>query len=218
MMVKHNPYLIALNIAGKNCLVVGGGKVATRKVDALLASGAIVTVISPVINETLATYAEDSRIARVDAVYKSELMAGLHPVLVIAATDDTRINQQVAEDAGAIGALLNDVSETEHSDFFNMATIQRDNIQVGISSGGASPALVRYLKAELLKVVDEAFGILSTWLNDLRSKVSESIEHEEDRLALYQAILESDVLALLRDGQLESAQGKFDAIIAEHLS
>ena len=216
--MSSNPYLIALNIADKPCVVVGGGKVATRKVEGLLSSGATVTVVSPILSEALRNYAEKSRISWIDEAYSEGILKQLKPLLVIAATDDRKINQQIVEDAKAIGAIVNDVSSQENSDFSNMATIRRDNLQIGISSGGASPALVRYLKAELLKVVDEAFGTLSTWLNDLRSRASESIEDEADRLALYQAILESDILALLRDGDTNSAKEAFDGIVAEYVS
>lgn len=213
-----NPYLIALNLEDKPCLVVGAGTVATRKVTGLLATGAIISVISPNLGETLANYAKQSKIIWINQPYSRDILKQMTPFLVIASTDNHLLNLQITSDAQAIGAMVNNVSAPKKSDFHNLAMIQQRNVQVGVSSGGSSPALISYLKEEIERVVDNSIGLLSLWLGNLRPIVANSLAIQSDRQALYREIVASDVLSHLRDGQFDRARQSFDAIVQEHIS
>ncbi|GAB5494520.1 MAG: hypothetical protein Phog2KO_47350 [Phototrophicaceae bacterium] len=213
-----NHYLIALSLENKSCLVVGAGMVATRKVTGLLMAGAVVSVISPNLNEALADYAKQSKIIWINMLYSSEILKQVSPFLVIASTNQKDVNLQITKDAQAIGVMVNNVSASQESDFHNMAIIQQGNIQVGISSGGSSPALMSYLKEEIERVVDNSIGLLSLWLGNLRPIVANSLAIQSDRQALYREIVASDVLAHLRAGQFDRARQSFDAIVQEHIS
>lgn len=212
-----NRYLIALHLENKACVIVGGGKVATRKIMSLLESGAFITVISPDVSDSLLDCATQSKITWIRDDYSSDILKQQKPFLVITCTDNDKLNQHVTEDAREIGAIVNNTSAPNQSDFHNMATIQQGNIQVGINSGASSPALVRYLKDEIECVIDDSIEIFSFWLGNLRPIVSDSVVSQPDRQLLYREIITSDVLTLLRSGKIDKARQNFDTIVEEHL-
>ena len=212
------PYLVALNLQHQSVLVVGGGAVATRKVRGLIDADAQITVISPRVSETIRLFANMGQLAWMDSIYRSEVLDSVKPILVIAATDDPNVNADILRDAQARHILANNVSSSESSDFTNVATIDREPIQIGISSGGASPALVHHIKREINEVVDEGYALLAQWLDEVRHQVEQIIPAQADRQALYQDIVTSDVLALLHTGDVIKARAKFDAIVVSHLA
>jgi precorrin-2 dehydrogenase/sirohydrochlorin ferrochelatase len=206
-----------LDLEGRTCVIVGGGEVAARKVDRLLACGARVTVISPTLHKALMHLAEDHKITVQQVAYTSGILADLKPVLVFAATDDGSVNQQVVEEAHALGALVNVASEQGERDFINMATVQRGDITIALSTGGASPALVAHLQRQIDEVIDEEYGILSIWMAQARPPVQAGVKSQPERAALWHRILESSILDKLRQGDTTSAKKLFDQIIQEAL-
>ncbi|MBI1279230.1 MAG: hypothetical protein GC179_13975 [Anaerolineaceae bacterium] len=211
-------YPVMLNLEGRTCVIVGGGAVATRKIDRLLSAGAKVTVISPELHPALIALAKDRKITVQQEAYTSGMLANLHPLLVFAATNDSAINQQVADEARSLGALVNGVDE--HSgdrDFMSMASVQRGEITVSVSLGGASPALVAHLQREIDKVIGEEYATLSTWMAKARPLVQEGVKSQPERAALWRRVIESSILDTLRQGDTAAAQKLFDQIIAEAL-
>lgn len=211
------PYLVALNLQHKSVVVVGGGAVATRKVHGLIEAEAQITVISPQVSETIRLFANAGQLAWMDSIYRSEVLDSVKPVLMIAATDDPHVNIDILRDAQARHILANNVTSSENSDFTNMATVDREPIQIGISSGGASPALVRQIKREIDAVVDDSYALLAQWLEDVRDSVESVIPMQADRQTVYQDILTSDIAAVIRRGDELLARTKFDAIVRSHL-
>lgn len=212
------PYMVALHLQHKNVLVVGGGKVATRKIRGLIEAEAQVTVISPQVSEAIRLFANEGQLCWLDSIYRSEILDSVKPMLVIAATDDANVNTDILRDAQARHILANNVTSSENSDFTNMATVDREPIQIGICSGGASPALVKLLKQEIGQIIDDAYTLLAQWLDGVRHQVEHVIPAQADRQALYQEIVTSDVLALLRTGDVIQARARFDAIVLSHLA
>ena len=212
------PYLVALNLQHKSVLVIGGGEVATRKIRGLIEAEAQVTVISPQVCEAIRLFANEGQLCWLDGIYRSEVLDSVKPILVIAATNDPNVNADILRDAQARHILANNVSSSENSDFNNVATIDREPIQIGISSGGASPALVKLLKQEIGQIIDDAYTLLVQWLDGIRHQFEQIIPAQADRQALYQEIVTSDVLALLRTGDVIQARTRFDAIVLSHLA
>ncbi|KAB2854715.1 MAG: bifunctional precorrin-2 dehydrogenase/sirohydrochlorin ferrochelatase, partial [Anaerolineae bacterium] len=136
-----NGYPVLLKVENRRCVVVGGGQVATRKVTTLLDAGAHICLISPVVDPTLQQLSDVGRIEIRHMAYRPDHLTEIKPFLVIAATDNPDINQQVAADATQMNILVNVVDTPSQSDFTNMATIRRGPIVVGVASGGASAAL-----------------------------------------------------------------------------
>jgi precorrin-2 dehydrogenase / sirohydrochlorin ferrochelatase len=204
-------YPIMLDIAARTCVVVGGGAVAARKVAALLDAGAVVTVISPALVPPLAELLAAERIHAIQTPYASGMLDDAQPLLVFAATDDAAVNAQVAADAAAVGALVNRADAPHESSFASMATLRRGAVTIGISTGGASPALAAHLRGVLEGLIGDEYATLAAWLGEARL---EGVEGEQtERAALWRSVIEP-VLALLRDGREAEAHALLDAMTA----
>jgi siroheme synthase-like protein len=153
-------YPIFLDLHGRRAVVVGGGKVAERKVRKLLRAGARVRVITPDLTPGLARLAEQKRIAVTHRRYRNgDIAVGAHgdaPFLVFAATSNPAAQRTVLDDATAAGALVNLADSAENSDFIVPASFTRGDLHIAISTSGTNPALARMLRqrmaAEMKKV------------------------------------------------------------------
>lgn len=210
-------YPVMLNLEGRGCVVVGGGAVAARKVAGLLAAGAWVRVISPLLHPDLEQLAAENAITVRRTAYAPGSLFDLHLVLVFAATDSPSLNQRIAEEARALGALVEIVNSGTDSDFQNMATIQRGPITVGISTGGASPALAAHLRVRLEKAVGEEYAVLAKWLEEARPMVRNRVPVSADRATLWHRILDSSILDDLRRGDAINARKSFESYVREAL-
>jgi siroheme synthase-like protein len=146
-------YAAFLNLVDSTCTVVGGGKVATRKVQGLLRADAIVTVISPTLTETLTKWAQEGVIRHIPRTYQAGDLAGAK--LVFAATNDRAVNQAVSEAAKAAGILANIADAPDECDFILPAVHQHEGIQLAVSTGGKSPALAKHLRDALAQDVKD---------------------------------------------------------------
>ena len=214
-MIKENklPYPIFLSVAGTPCVVVGAGPVAQRKSLALLSAGAAVTVVAPQATERVESLAVEGRLQWLAEAYEPKHLDGAR--LVFAATDDAELNQRVAADARARGALVNVAEPPEAGDFAVPATVKRGEICIAVSTGGASPALAKKLREQIEAVVGEEYAALARLLGELRPDVEREVRAQNKRQQVYEAILNSDVLALLRDGKAGDARRRCLEIVKE---
>ena len=148
-------YPIFLDLCGRRCVVVGGGKVAERKVRKLLRAGAKVRVISPDFTPGLESLRKAGKIRVARRKFRrGDLRARAHghaPLLVFAATDDPAAQQAIRQRAKAAGALVNRADGAANSDFLVPASVTRGNFNVAISTSGTSPALARLLRQRLAR-------------------------------------------------------------------
>ena len=140
-------YPIVVRLQGKRCLVVGGGQVALRKVEGLMAAGALVSVVAPAVEEGLALLAREGVVTVEERPYRAQDVAGAW--LVFAATDDPAVQQAVFDDAERAGVWVNAADEPERCAFFLPAVHRRDPVLVAVSTQGASPALAGWLRDRL---------------------------------------------------------------------
>lgn len=164
-------YPLFLNIAGKKCIVAGGGNVALRKVKVLLDHGASVIVISPDLCPDLTKLAENRRIQIINRQFESEDL--LNAFIVIAATDDRNANRQVAEVAREKSVPVNIVDDAENSDFLAPAQMRRGDITIAVSTAGKSPALSRRIRAKLENEYGEEYGTFLEVIDKLRIEIKE---------------------------------------------
>jgi len=136
-------YPVNLNLTGRSCLVVGGGRIALRKVEQLLACGAAVTVIAPEIHPELGTLAVEVR----QRGYRSGDVEGFR--LVITATGNRAVDQQIYDEADARGIWVNSADDPERCTFTLPATVRRGALLLTASTAGASPALSSWLRRRL---------------------------------------------------------------------
>ena len=214
-MAEAAVYPIALHLQDKQVMVVGGGNVATRKVRQLLRSRALVALISPEASGELRSLADSGQIEWIQAKYERDMLNPYMPVLVFAASDDKRVNQIVAQDAHRIRALCNIVDGFGESDFSNMAQIDQPPLTIALSSGGASPALLRQLKSQLEAAISSETVVLSQWLGELRQPLKDELPCQAERQRLYQRLLDSEVPSLLREKRVGRARKLFQSIVAE---
>jgi precorrin-2 dehydrogenase / sirohydrochlorin ferrochelatase len=140
-------YPVMLDVRGRSCLVVGAGPVGTRKAEGLVAEGAIVTVVSPEVTD--AVLALDVELVRRRYV-RNDVD---HRWLVIAATGDPIVNQQVFDDANAAGVWVNCADEPQRCAFILPAVHREGPITVSVSTGGVSPSLAQWLRDRLAAAI-----------------------------------------------------------------
>ena len=162
-------YPAFLSLQGKVCALIGGGRVATRKVRSLLATGASIVVISPLLQAELQEMLSHSLIRSIPANYAAEHLDGAQ--LVFAATNDPEVNRRVAQDAHVRGLWVNVADNPALSDFYVPATIQRGDLTLAISTGGSSPAFARYVREQLEQTLSEALGQALEMIAQARSLI-----------------------------------------------
>ena len=164
-------YPLFVNIGGKKCLVVGGGEVALRKVQALLEHGANVEVVSPVLCPELSRMAREGTIQALERDYKPEDLQDA--LIAIAATDDAKANESVAAEARRRGILVNVVDDPQHSDFIAPSYFRRGDVTVAVSTSGRSPALARKIRSELEKQFGTEYARLALLANEVRHELKQ---------------------------------------------
>jgi precorrin-2 dehydrogenase / sirohydrochlorin ferrochelatase len=151
------PLPVGLRLAGRRCLVAGGGAVAERRVRRLLDAGAAVTVVAPAATPVLAD------LARHDAVvwHRREFRDDDAPdaFLVVAATDRAGVNGAVARAARAAGALVNRTDDAASGDVDLAAEVRRGPLSVAVSTGGTAPAVTAWATDRLEAGLDDALGL-----------------------------------------------------------
>ena len=202
-------YPVNLILTGRRCLVVGGGSVAERKAESLLAAGADVTVISPELTAKLSAWAEQGRILCVARQYRSGDAVGY--LLVLCATDCAAVNEQAAREARQSGALVNVADTPELCDFTLPARLQRGNLSVAVSTGGQSPALARELRNELAGQLGPEYAEYLELAGRLRREWRESCASSDERCRRWDGLkgFDPEVLELLRQGRKEEAEVRF---------
>jgi precorrin-2 dehydrogenase/sirohydrochlorin ferrochelatase len=186
------------------CVVIGGGEVAARKVTALQTAGARPVVISPDLGKALQEQARAGEIEAIRREYRTGDLAGAR--LVIAATDDPDTNQAVWNEAKETGCLVNVVDDPEHCNFYVPATVRRGALCISVSTGGSSPLLARRIRETLEGQFDAAYEPYLALLAELRPIVQAQISDPVRRKAVWESLLDSELLELLRSGEPANAQ------------
>lgn len=196
-------YPLFLKVKGKECVVIGGGNVAERKVRGLLAAGAQVKVVAPELTQGLRRLAERGRIQATVRRYRNgDLDKAL---LAFAATDDTRLNSKIARDATRTGIPINVVDSPEASSFIVGAMLRRGDIVIAVSTGGHSPALAKKIRIALEASLPREYSLLPPLLASVRKelkRVGETVKGEAWQKSLNIPVL----LRLLRKGDRDSAK------------
>lgn len=194
---------VFMNLQNEPCLVVGGGGVAARKVFLLLRAGARVTVVSPAISQELEIRHNEGEIVWQNRIYEPADLAGNK--IVIAATNNHEINRQISEKARVLGIPVNVVDAPELCSFIVPSIIDRDPVQIAVSTGGASPVLARLLRARLETFIPSAYGKLAKMVEGFREAVKDRFSSTSDIRTFWEQILEGPVAQRLMAGDEQSA-------------
>lgn len=163
-----------LDLVNKPVLVVGGGEVASRKVEALLKAGADITIVSPSLVDFLDKLAQEQQVHWIQRFYSSDLVTKSF-IQVWATTDNPELNHQVYKDAKELGILVNVVDDKPYCDFITPSMINRGRIQIAISSGGASPVLIRNIREKLEAILPQNMGLMAEFANSKRNSIKEAL-------------------------------------------
>jgi precorrin-2 dehydrogenase/sirohydrochlorin ferrochelatase len=155
-----------LKLAGRRCLVVGGGPVGESKIESLLRAGAQVTVVSPALTDRLERMERHGLFVWKRGRFDSSDLEGAF--LVIAATSDDATNEAVYREADRRGILCNAVDEPPRCHFYFPAVVQRGALQIAISTAGLSPSLAQRLRKELEEEFGPEYGEWLLWLGAVR--------------------------------------------------
>jgi len=175
-------YPIFLKLEDRKVLIVGGGKVAAEKIEAVLRSATDVTVIAPKLVDRIRVWAQERRLKHVAAEYSEGMAHGYF--LVIAATDSDSVNHAVYEEGKRCGALVNAVDDPANCHFYAPAVVNRGDFQIAISTGGASPALAQHIRQELEEKYGPEYGPWTAWLGRMRSLLVKTLPSGERRRQL----------------------------------
>jgi precorrin-2 dehydrogenase/sirohydrochlorin ferrochelatase len=192
-------YPIFLQLENRASLVVGGGKVAERKVGALRKAGSHVTVISPTLTEKLAVQVAAEQITHRARRYIRGDVNGFS--LVFAATGDQAVDAIIAEDASAAGVLLNVVDRPQLCSFIVPATLHRGALSIAISTGGASPAMARRLREDLEQLFGEEYARALEILGAVRQRLQAEARPSAERQQVLTSLVRSELLDFLRAGR-----------------
>jgi len=206
-------YPIVLKIAGRSVVIVGGGEVAEGKTQALLQSGASVTIVSPELTPQLRSLADSGAILWHRRPYES---ADVHDAfLVIAATDDEVVQAQVWQDARENKVLTNTVDRLDRCDFIMPSVIRRDDLIVSVSTSGKSPAFAAWLRRKIAGIVTSEFGRVVALLGFMRNEVHDRFNSVGERKRAYQRILDTGIVKWIRHCDDATAKRRIHDILQE---
>ncbi len=197
-------YPIFLEMEGRPCLVIGGGKEAQRKVTGLMTAGGRVTVIAPKLTRDLQAMLAAGEIEYVQREYQDGDVEGYDVCMI--ATDDGAVNGDVAAEGKRRGVWVNATDDTKNCDFILPAVIRRGSITLAASTGGTSPALARRLREELEAYLTEEMPALADLLGDVRGDLrSRGIVPDAD---VWQEAIDEDLRVLLAQRKYRQAKAR----------
>ena len=177
------PYFpLFIDLKDRPCLIVGGGRVACRKVEKLRPYGPNITLIAPEFCPELEAMTDVVCLRR---AFENDDIRGM--TLVIAATDDATLNCRVSQLCQAENIPVNVVDDRENCTFLFPCLVQEGELSVGISTGGASPTAAIWLKEQIGALLPTDFDAILVWLEGLRPRFKEEIPEESRRAALFSA-------------------------------
>ena len=200
-------YPAMLNLNGKHCAVIGGGKVALRKTRTLVAAGANVTVIAPAADENLTALAADGKIKLMLCGYESGDVSDCF--LVVAATDSAALNRQIAEEAPC---LVNVVTEPELGNFSVPAQSASGRLNF-TAFGGGLPAYTALLARDIARTYGDDFAEFAEFLHEARTRLQQSGLTPKERTAFWRKQLTEEAVGLLHKGRLNTLKERINNAI-----
>jgi precorrin-2 dehydrogenase/sirohydrochlorin ferrochelatase len=206
-------YPIQLDIKNRDCLMVGGGAVGTRKVNTLMECGARVTVVSPNPTPQLTRLASEGSVTLKKRAYRSDDLTGMF--LVIGATDDESLNRQISKDAEQAHILCNIADRPEVCNFILPSIVRRGDLVITISTSGKSPALAKHLRQKLETQFGREYADFLLLMGAIRQKLLSQAHEPEEHKALFNQLIDSDLIELMQAGKTEDINSLLYTILGK---
>ena len=195
-------YPIYLDIRDRNCLVVGGGSVGSRKVETLLDCGAKVTVVSIDAGETLKKLSDRGVIQMKERAFQSADLDNMF--LVIGATDNEALNFEIYAAARRRGVLCNIADRPEACNFVLPSIVNRGDLIIAISTSGKSPAFAKKLRKQLETQFGNEYAEFLNLMGAIRKKLLSKDHEPEAHKHLFERLIERDLVQLLKNADIEN--------------
>jgi siroheme synthase-like protein len=189
-------YPVSLSLGGRRVLVVGAGRVATRRVADLLGAGARVDVVSPAVSAEIEEWAADGRLAVARRPFEADDVIGAW--LCVAATDDRAVNHSVVVSAERAQCFVSAAGDGAASSARPMSVLRQGDLEVAVGTSGRAPGAAAWVCHQLATVVGPEYGVLVDLVAEARAHVGPG--------ANWQAALDSGILASIRAGRLDEAR------------
>ena len=201
---SHSYYPAILDLTGRRALVVGAGRIGEGKIGGLLAADAQVRVVSLDATDQVRRWADAGDIELHLRPYAESDLDGCF--LVIAATPDENTNVRVHDHAEARHMLCNVVDVTHLCNFILPSIMRRGDLAIAVSTAGASPALARRIRLTLERSYGDEYEVAMELLGSLREEAKERYPDPHDRKVLFERIVYSDLMDLIRTGEIEQLE------------
>lgn len=207
-------YPVALDVAGRACVVLGGGAAAEERVQALLDAGARVTVVAEAFTDGLEELCRRGQIALSRKAYSDGDLDGVF--LAVAATGDRELNTRAFEEADRRRVLLNAVDDNARCHFAFPSILRRGDLVVAVSTGGKAPAFAKRLRRQLAEALGPEYGLVVDVLHEVRRDLA--VERASVDFATWAArwqdALDHDLVGLIREGRAAEAEALVRATVA----
>lgn len=203
---------VFLDLKQRRCLLVGGGDVATRKGRLLTKAGAVLRIVAPEVSTELRELAAKNDGEIIEREYQNTDVENC--VIVVAATDDEKLNEKISQDAKTKNIPVNVVDSPALCTFITPAIIDRSPLVIAVSSGGESPVLARLIRAKLETLIPANYGRLAKIASEWRDRVKARFTDTDSRRRFWEKILQGPASELVLNGQDAEAE----KIIATEIS
>ena len=212
--MKYFPvFLDANNISA---MVVGGGEVATRKIELLLKSTTNITVMCETVCDSVAQLIKLHQLTWLRHNYEAGHLAGIN--LVIAATDNMPVNKAIYQEATPLNILTNVVDQPELCTYITPAIIDRSPMIIALSSSGSSPILIRMLREQIEKTLPQAYGKLADFSHKFRDHVKARVKGLRNRRTFWETTLRGPIGQAVLDGNQVKAEQELIASIKQEIA
>ena len=207
---------VSLDLAGRSCIVIGGGKVAERKVRSLTACAAQVKIISPELTPGLLELYNDGSLAWEKRAYQEGDLSGAF--LVMAATDDADVQAMVHLEAEQKGLLLNVADVPGQCNFILPATVRQGDLTISVSTGGRSPALASCLRQELEKRFGPEYKVIVEVLGIIRPYILATGKAQADNEIIFNRLVHADMPEWIRKQEWDKVEGHIRSILGPEIT
>jgi precorrin-2 dehydrogenase/sirohydrochlorin ferrochelatase len=204
-------YPVYLDLRDRPCIIAGGGQVAERKALSLLDAGAEVRIISPSLTTKLQELSRSGKIAHIPKTFDEKDIE--EALLVIAATDSLEVNAGIGRLCRKRHILVNVAAPPDESTFIVPSIVDRGDLLIAVSTSGVSPALSKRIRKDLEEQYGPEYKVFLQKISLFRTRLLNEVKDEATRREVLQALADSNVISLLKEGRTHEADCRMEEIV-----